>query len=104
MIDIASVKTGLVKLVTHSIVFGLAWFYQSDKYGKAELDRLKTDLLVVTANAEATNKSLSAYAETSTKIRTRTVTKLIKVPEIVERVVYKNVCIDEEGLNLINNE
>jgi hypothetical protein len=33
-------------------------------------------------------------------VQTNTITKI--VPQIVEREVYKNICIDSEGMNVIN--
>jgi hypothetical protein len=89
-------------LIVIAVVAGAAWFTYNAGYNSAD-DAWKV------AQATSNQKAQARYEEVATKlentkaeriIQTNTITKI--VPQIVEREIYKNVCIDEQGLAVAN--
>jgi hypothetical protein len=81
--------------------FGAAWQVQAWRMDAAELERV-----TAAANARSENERLAHRAATkfetdrsTNATRTRTIT--VEVEKIIDRPVYRNICIDADGLQLI---
>lgn len=89
-------------LIVIAVVFG-AFFYTWHKgYEQCEQDNIVS---VAKAKQEQQNRyDILAKKLEDTKaeriVQTNTITKII--PQIVEREIYKNVCVDSQGLDVIN--
>lgn len=91
---------GIAVLV--GLILGSYWY--AVNYGK-RIEKTNTIIAVAKANEDATKNfdalwELYIAAEGKEKIRFKTIKK--EVVKIVERDVYKNVCMDEEGLAKAN--
>jgi hypothetical protein len=93
--------TLIIAAVATAIGFGAAWQVQAWRMDAAELERV-----TAAANARSENERLAHRAATkfetdrrTNAIRTRTIT--VEVEKIVDRPVYRNVCLDADGLQLI---
>ena len=96
----------IIKLAEHliviALVFGAAWYVYDKGFNACDA---QWTVKQAQANAEAQTK----YNAVATKlentkaervIQTNTITKI--VPQIVERGVYKNICVDSQGVDVIN--
>lgn len=85
-----------------AIGFGGAWQTQDWRYGAIEAKRLKE---VREANdKDATGTRAAATGLEGDKgrieIRYRTITKT--VTKFIDRPIYKNICLDQDGIDAIN--
>lgn len=89
-------------LIVIAAVFGIMFYVYNKGYDSADQ---KWQVAQAQANTEAQTK----YNAVATKlentkaeriVQTNTITKI--VPQIVEREIYKNVCIDSLGMDVIN--
>lgn len=89
-------------VIVIAVVFGAAWWVYDKGYDACDKEWIVKE---VKATQEAQKKydDVAAKLE-STKaeriVQTNTITKI--VPQIVEHEVYKNVCLDQQGLDVIN--
>lgn len=89
-------------LIVIAVCFGLAYYIYDAGYSQCEKDNI---VKMAKAKQEQQDKydALAKKLEDTKAeriVQTNTITKI--VPQIVEREIYKNVCIDSEGMNVIN--
>ena len=85
------------------LVFGSAWKIQDWRFDSKEKERLEQvqeakrmrEKRVVTASAN--------YEKKKEVTRVKYVKVIEEVEKIVDRPVYKNICLDDDGIKLIND-
>ena len=84
------------------LAFGSAWKIQDWRFDAKEKERLEQ----VQEAKQMREKQISAASANYEKKKEVTRVKYVKVIEevekIVDRPVYKNICLDEDGIKLIN--
>lgn len=78
-----------------------AGLWTGKSWGDRNYDKLKTELAVANGKVDAVQKVVVPIVERD-RIVYRDRVKTLEVPKIVEREVYKNVCLDEDGLRAFN--
>lgn len=95
------VATGLIALV---LGFGSGWKTQGWRWDASEKQRIEQEAKERQRQLERAHASSSVFeskrSANETKYRTVTVT----VKEIVDRPVYRNICLDDDGLRVINDQ
>lgn len=78
---------------------GIKWHAGQDAI--AEVKRIKATQEITQENQRLANRGSAGFETDRTKneIRTRTIT--VQVDKIINRPVYRNVCLDADGLQLI---
>lgn len=89
-------------LLMVSCAFG-GWKANTFYSGYKESIELKIEKKVDTALSKIENQNTQNFVETKQIMKDNAKVIEIKVPVIVEREVYKNVCLDEEGVKLLND-
>ena len=79
-------------------VWGYSNGYQS---GVAKFDRLSEDLRSAATKVETVQQVVMPTVHTE-RIEYRDRVQKIEVPKIIEREVYKNVCLDDDGVKAFN--
>ncbi len=93
----------IIAAVAALIASATTWQVQDWRYGNKERERLEAEaearkMREKTITAAATQHETAKAAES---VRYRTVIKY--VDRIIDRPVYTNICIDQDGLDAINN-
>lgn len=89
-------------LIVIAVVCGAGWFVYNAGYSAAD-DAWKIAQATSNKNAQDRYNVIATKLENTKAeriVQTNTITKI--VPQIVEREVYKNVCIDEQGKDVAN--
>lgn len=92
----------LVAAIIFSAGAGVSWKFTSDHYEAkaAKEDRVALeDFKTAVQGMNALSKALEDQKNES-RVVYRTIEK--QIPKIVERPVYRNECVDDRGLRLIN--
>ena len=96
------------KLIAAALVaalfFGLGWQLKGLQVKAAAVKEVKAQANAEVKQAEraSTAVQLTASAEAKTEIRYVHITK--EVEKLVDRPVYRNVCLDDDGLRAINSQ
>lgn len=87
--------------IAAALAFGAAWQIQTWRSDAAELERVTATQEITRENERLANRAATGFEKdrTQNEIRTRTIT--IEVDKIIDRPVYRNVCLDADGLQLI---
>ena len=84
------------------LAFGSAWKIQDWRFDSKEKERLEQ----VQEAKQMREKQISAasveYEKKKEVTRVKYVTITQEVEKIVDRPVYKNICLDDDGIKLIN--
>lgn len=86
------------------LVMGLtgAWQVQEGRYASKEVARLEFEREAKKMREKTMYDASAAFEKDRTKLRTQYLYEVKTITEYIDRPVYKNVCIDEDGLKLIN--
>ena len=87
--------------IAAAVAFGGAWKIQDWRHDAAELARVTAQQEITQENARLANRAATGFEKDRTKNETRTRTITIEVDKIIDRPVYRNVCLDTDGLQLI---
>lgn len=79
---------------------GIKWHAGQDAI--AEVKRIKATQEITRENEHLANLAATGFEKDKTKNATRTRTITVEVDKIIDRPVYRNVCLDTDGLQLIN--
>lgn len=82
--------------------FGAAWQVQAWRADAAELARLEAVKDINRENATLANRGSTTFEKDRTQNETRTRTITVEVDKIIDRPVFRNVCVDPDGLRLLN--
>ena len=100
--------TWTVQAVIAAIIFaaggaaGIKWHAGLDAI--AENKRIAATQEINRENAALLNRTSTNFEKARTQNDTRTRTITVEVDKIIERPVFRNVCIDSDGLRLLNNQ
>lgn len=83
------------------LAFGGAWCVQDWRYGSKEADRLEAAAEQKRMNEKAADVAASGHETDKAKTRVQFKTIYQEVDRVVEKPVYRNVCLDDDGLRLI---
>lgn len=81
--------------------FGAGWRVQGWRMDAALADIERKQQAAEDARAEKADTAAESHAKNSEAIRTEVQTVIREVPRVVEKPVYRNVCLDADGLRLI---
>jgi hypothetical protein len=87
--------------IAAAIGFGAAWQMQAWRYDSAELERVTAAADIRREDERLANRAATKFEADRSINATRTRTITVKVEKIVDRPVYRNICIDVDGLQLI---
>lgn len=77
---------------------------EAEQKCEAKIQKLKDDQQkALIEKQNKINKVSADYEQLKSEQRVITETKIREVQKIVERPVYNNVCIDDDGLRIINS-
>jgi cytochrome c1 len=90
-------------LLGAALAFGGAWKVQDWRYGKKEADRLAALVKAETKRDKASYEAATNFEKGRTRVETvfNTITETVEV--IVDRPVYRNVCLDPDGLRALRD-
>lgn len=86
-----------------AIGFGGAWQTQNWRYGAIEAKRLSAQVEAEKKRDKSSYDASVNFEKGKERVRTVFETIEIKVTEIVDRPVYRNICADADGLSLLNS-
>ncbi|EOR9074253.1 hypothetical protein FOI42_RS03970 [Escherichia coli] len=89
-------------LLMASCTFG-GWKANTFYTGYKESIELKIEKKVDAALSKIESQNTKNYVETKQIMQNNAKVIETKVPVIIEREVYRNVCLDEEGVKLLND-
>ena len=89
-------------LVGAAVAATSAWQIQNWRLDSAEKARLEKEAEIRRNNEKRTSSAAEGLEQDKVKIeiRYRTITKT--VTEFIDRPVYKNICLDQDGVDAIN--
>ena len=97
------VYTHLAAAIVAAALSGwLTWSAQDWRYGAKEAERLAQVAELARMNAKAADMAAASHEsdKAKTKVQFRTIYQ--EVERIVEKPIFRNVCIDSDGLRVIN--
>lgn len=86
-----------------AIGFAGAWQTQNWRHGAIEAKRLSAQVEAEKKRDKSSYDASVNFEKGKERVRTVFETIEIKVTEIVDRPVYRNICVDADGLSLLNN-
>lgn len=84
------------------IAFGSAWKVQDWRFDAREKERLELAQEAKKMREKTIGEASAGYEKKKEAARVKYVKVIEEVEKIVERPIYKNICIDEDGLKAIN--
>lgn len=84
------------------LAFGSAWKVQSWRFDAREKERLEQEHEAIKMREKTVTTASTNYEKKKEATRIKYVTVVETIEKIVDRPVYKNICIDEDGLKTIN--
>ena len=85
-----------------TLSFGAGWQVESWRCAARDKTRIEAELKAGVEKAKVTNKASEGYEAKKEEVRIKYVRTTKVVEKLVERPVYRNNCIDEDGLKAIN--
>ena len=89
-------------IVAGALAFGAGWQVQSWRFDAKEKQRLESEAEIRRMNEKRTSLAAEGLEKDKREIeiRYRTITKT--VTKFIDRPVYKNTCLDQDGIDAIN--
>lgn len=89
-------------LIVAAVAATSTWQVQNWRFDSAEKARLEKEAEIRRNNEKRTSLAAEGLEQDKTRIeiRYRTITKT--VTEFIDRPVYKNICLDQDGIDAIN--
>ncbi|MFA5901186.1 MAG: hypothetical protein WC829_18960 [Hyphomicrobium sp.] len=88
--------------IAGALGFGAAWQVQAWRADAAELARLEAVEQINRENATLAHRGSTGFEKDRSTNETRIRTITVEVDKIIDRPVFRNVCMDADGLQLIN--
>ena len=86
--------------VALALAFGAGWWLRGLQVKAATVDQTKAQADV--KQAQRTSEAVQTHAEAKVKTEIRYVTTVKEVEKLVERPVYLERCMDDDGLRVLN--
>lgn len=97
-LKLAAIGTALV------LAFGAGWWLRGLQIKATTVDQIKAQAKADVRQAERTSEAVQTHAEKKTETEIRYVTTVKEVEKLVERPVYLERCIDDDGLRALNTQ
>lgn len=82
--------------------FGAGWWLRGLQVKAATVDQTKAQAQADVRQAQRTSEAVQAHAKAKTETEIRYVTVTREVEKLVERPVYLERCLDDDGLRALN--
>ena len=84
------------------LAFGAGWGLRGLQIKAATVDQTKAQAQADVKQAQRTSTAVQQHAQTKTETEIRYVTTVKEVEKLVERPVYLERCMDDDGLRVLN--
>ena len=96
------IQTHLIAALAAAVIaFGAGWQVRAWKAGAEEATRLQAEQSDAAKRALRTDQAAVKHEATKAAIRQQIQTITQEVERVIEKPVYRNVCLDDDGLRLI---
>ena len=95
-LKLAAIGTALV------LAYGAGWWLRGLQTKAATVDQTKAQAQADVQQAQRTSEAVQIHAEKKTETEIRYVTVTREVEKLVERPVYLERCLDDDGLRALN--
>ena len=95
-LKLAAIGTALV------LAFGAGWRLRGIQTKAATVDQVQAQAKADVQQAQRTSEAVQAHAQAKTETEIRYVTVTREVEKLVERPVYLQQCLDDDGLRALN--
>ena len=84
------------------LAFGAGWWLRGLQVKAATVDQTKAQAQADVQQAQRTSTAVQQHAKVKTETEIRYVTTVKEVEKLVERPVYLERCMDDDGLRVLN--
>ena len=84
------------------LAFGAGWWLRGLQVKAATVDQTKAQAQADVKQAQRTSEAVQTHAKVKTETEIRYVTVTREVEKLVERPVYLERCMDDDGLRVLN--
>ena len=84
------------------LAFGTGWWLRGLQVKTATVDQTKAQAQADVQQAQRTSTAVQQHAQTKTETEIRYVTTVKEVEKLVERPVYLERCMDDDGVRILN--
>lgn len=91
-------------IIALGLAFGAGWWLRGLQTKAATVDQVQAQAKADVRQAERTSEAVQAHAEAKVKTEIRYVTTVKEVEKLVERPVYLERCLDDDGLRALNTQ
>lgn len=92
----------ITALIAAALSSAGTWKIQTWRFESREKERIEAQLKLRKTQEKAASAASTAFEQDRTKNEKRTRTVYVKVDKIIDRPVYRNICVDADGLRLLN--
>ena len=93
--------TLIVAAIVGALAFGSAWKIQGWRADAADKARIEAELELASQRAVQADTASASHEKDKATVRVQFQTIYRDVEHVVEKPVYRNVCLDDDGLRLI---
>ena len=90
--------------VALALAFGAGWWLRGLQVKAAMVKQAQAQAKADVQQAQRTSEAVQAHAEAKVKTEIRYVTTVKEVEKLVERPVYLERCIDDDGLRVLSGQ
>lgn len=83
--------------------FGGAWKVQDWRYGAKEAERMEVEAEKRRMDAKQIHAAATGYEADKRKLREQSGPIIKEVERVVEKPVYRNICLDDDGLRVLDD-
>ena len=91
-------------VIALGLAFGAGWWLRGLQVKAATVDQTKVQAQADVQQAQRTSEAVQIHAEKKTETEIRYVTVTREVEKLVERPVYLERCLDDDGLRALNTQ
>lgn len=91
-------------VIALGLAFGTGWWLRGLQVKAATVDQTKAQAQADVQQAQRTSTAVQQHAQAKTETEIRYVTVTREVEKLVERPVYLERCMDDDGLRVLNGQ
>lgn len=91
-------------VIALGLAFGTGWWLRGLQVKAATVDQTKAQAQADVQQAQRTSTAVQQHAQTKTETEIRYVTVTREVEKLVERPVYLERCMDDDGVRILNTQ
>lgn len=95
--------TLIAAAIAGALGFGAAWQAQSWRFDAAEKARIEAELEVASMRAVQSDTASASHEKDKAEVQIQFRTIIKEVDRVVEKAVYRNVCLDSDGLRILTD-